>query len=188
MTLENSTQIGPNMDQKGLKIDLKGLKIVFLDQKHFPDKKIPEQDSSGARPWRSGRWPCCTPLRTRSPVSKALPRTRTNVQRQKYSETLRHSVKGIGIIGVINIMQIFGVIGAIIIRQIIGIIGAIIIRQIIGIIGAIIIRQIIVPFWGRCGQAQRRIWGQRRVCTGKRNTLNTTKFTFLHWSSYYFAH
>ena len=67
------------------------------------------------------------------------------MQRQKYSETLRHSVKGIGIIGAINIMQIFGVIGAIIIRQI------------IGIIGAIIIRQIIVPFWGRCGQAQRRI-------------------------------
>ena len=67
------------------------------------------------------------------------------MQRQKYSETLRHSFKGIGIIGAINIMQIFGVIGAIIIRQI------------IGIIGAIIIRQIIVPFWGRCGQAQRRI-------------------------------
>ena len=67
------------------------------------------------------------------------------MQRQKYSETLRHSVKGIGIIGAINIMQIFGVIGAIIIRQI------------IGIIGAIIIMQIIVPFWGRCGQAQRRI-------------------------------
>ena len=55
------------------------------------------------------------------------------MQSQKYSETLRHSVKGIGIIGAINIMQI------------------------IGVIGAIIIRQIIVPFWGRCGQAQRRI-------------------------------
>lgn len=39
----------------------------------------------------------------------------------------------------------------------IGIIGAINIMQIIGIIGAIIIMQIIVPFWGRCGQAQRRI-------------------------------
>ena len=79
------------------------------------------------------------------------------MQRQKYCETLRHSFKGIGIIGAINIMQIIGVIGAIFIRQIISIIGAVIIRQIIGIIGAIIIMQIIVPFWGRCGQAQRRI-------------------------------
>ena len=67
------------------------------------------------------------------------------MQRQKCSETLRHSFKGIGIIGAINIMQI------------ICIIGANNIRQIIGIIGAIIIMQIIVPFWGHCGQAQRRI-------------------------------